>query len=204
MSSKKKDRIRKQQKLTRQLVKMWERAQSELCEVRGSKIHGRGVYATTFIAKGDKIIEYVGEIIDNSQSDERGNRQHEHAIETGDAAVYIFTLSKNYDLDGNVPWNTARLINHSCDPNCEAFIEDERIFIHAMRDIRPGEDLSFDYGVDIDCFEEHPCRCGKPKCVGYIVSQEQWPELRKRLAKKEAGQKPQLPESLFRRAEAGK
>lgn len=186
MASKKKDRVRKQQKLTRQLVKLWERAQSDLCEVRGSKIHGRGVYATTFIPEGEKIIEYVGEIIDKTESDDRGNRQHEHALETGDAAVYIFTLSKNYDLDGNVPWNTARLINHSCDPNCEAFIDDHRIFIHAMRDIQPGEELSFDYGFDIDCFEEHPCRCGKPKCVGYIVSQDQWPELEKRLAKKKA------------------
>lgn len=186
MSSKKKDRIKKQQKLTRQLVKMWERAQSDLCEVRGSEIHGRGVYATTFIPKDEKIIEYVGEIIDKNESDDRGNRQHEHALETGDAAVYIFTLSKNYDLDGNVPWNTARLINHSCDPNCEAFIDDHRIFIHALRDIHPGEELSFDYGFDIDCFEEHPCRCGKPKCVGYIVSQDHWPELKKRLAQKEA------------------
>lgn len=186
MPSPKKDRIRKQQKLTRQLVKMWERAQSDLCEVRNSEIHGRGVYATTFIPKDEKIIEYVGEIIDKDESDDRGNAQHEHAQKTGDAAVYIFTLSKNYDLDGNVPWNTARLINHSCDPNCEAWIDDHRIFIHALRDIQPGEELSFDYGFDIDCFEEHPCRCGKPKCVGYIVSQEQWPELKKRLKEKEA------------------
>ena len=192
MPSSKKDRIRKQQKLTRQLVKMWERAQSDLCEVRNSEIHGRGVYATTFIPKHEKIIEYVGEIIDKDESDDRGNAQQEHAQQTGDAAVYIFTLSQNYDLDGNVPWNTARLINHSCDPNCEAWIDEHRIFIHALRDIQPGEELSFDYGFDIDCFEEHPCRCGKPMCVGYIVSQGQWPELKKRLKEKEA-------KSMFKR-----
>ncbi|MDX1679514.1 MAG: SET domain-containing protein-lysine N-methyltransferase [Akkermansiaceae bacterium] len=186
MSSKRKERVRKQQKLTRQMVKMWERAQSDLCEVRGSDIHGRGVYATTFIPKEAKIIEYVGEMIDKEESDRRGNNQHEHAQATGDAAVYIFTLNKHYDLDGNVPWNTARLINHSCDPNCEAWIDDDRVFIHALRDIQPGEELSFDYGFDIDCYEEHPCRCGKPNCVGYIVSQDEWPELRKRLAKKQA------------------
>ena len=186
MASKKKERVRKQQKLTRELVKLWERAQSDLCEVRGSIIHGRGVYATQFIPKEEKIIEYVGEIIDKDESNDRGNAQHEHAMETGDAAVYIFTLSKNYDLDGNVPWNTARLINHSCDPNCEAWIDDERIFIHALRDIEPGEELCFDYGFDIDCFEEHPCLCGKDNCVGYIVSQDQWPELEKRLAEKAA------------------
>ena len=186
MASKKQERIRKQQKLTRQFVKMWERAQSDLCEVRGSIIHGRGVYATQHISKDDKIIEYVGEIIDKEESDDRGNAQHEHAQKTGDAAVFIFTLSKKYDLDGNVPWNTARLINHSCDPNCEAWIDDERIFIHALRDIEPGEELSFDYGFDIDCFEEHPCLCGSDNCVGYIVSQEQWPELEKKLAERAA------------------
>lgn len=189
MATKKKDRIRKHQELTRELIRLWESAQSDLCEVRGSDIHGRGVYATRPIKKEEPIIEYVGEIIDKEESDARGVRQHEHALQTGDAAVYIFTLSKKYDLDGNVPWNTARLINHSCDPNCEAWIDGLRIHIHALRDIEPGEELTFDYGFDIDCYEEHPCRCGKPQCIGYIVSRDQWPELQKLLAKKEAGRK---------------
>lgn len=186
MASKKQERVRKQQKLTREFIKMWERAQSDLCEVRNSEIHGRGVYSTQFIPKDEKIIEYVGEIIDKEESDQRGNAQHEHAQKTGDAAVYIFTLSKKYDLDGNVPWNIARLINHSCEPNCEAWIDDDRIFIHALRDIELGEELCFDYGFDIDCFEEHPCLCGTDNCVGYIVSQDQWPELEKKLAERAA------------------
>ena len=186
MASKKQERVRKQQKLTREFIKMWERAQSDLCEVRNSEIHGRGVYSTQFIPRDEKIIEYVGEIIDKEESDQRGNAQHEHAQKTGDAAVYIFTLSKKYDLDGNVPWNIARLINHSCEPNCEAWIDDDRIFIHALRDIELGEELCFDYGFDIDCFEEHPCLCGTDNCVGYIVSQDQWPELEKKLAERAA------------------
>ena len=186
MASKKQERVRKQQKLTREFIKMWERAQSDLCEVRNSEIHGRGVYSTQFIPKDEKIIEYIGEIIDKEESDQRGNAQHEHAQKTGDAAVYIFTLSKKYDLDGNVPWNIARLINHSCEPNCEAWIDDDRIFIHALRDIELGEELCFDYGFDIDCFEEHPCLCGTDNCVGYIVSQDQWPELEKKLAERAA------------------
>lgn len=184
MASKRQERVRKQQKLTREFIKMWERAQSDLCEVRNSEIHGRGVYSTQFIPKDEKIIEYVGEIIDKEESDQRGNAQHEHAQKTGDAAVYIFTLSKKYDLDGNVPWNIARLINHSCEPNCEAWIDDDRIFIHALRDIERGEELCFDYGFDIDCFEEHPCLCGTDNCVGYIVSQDQWAELEKKLAER--------------------
>jgi SET domain-containing protein len=170
-----------EQTLHRKLVEMWKRGQSEYCEVRGSAIHGRGVYATRFIPKETQIIEYVGERIDKQESERRGNSQHAKSLKTGDAAVYIFTLSKKYDIDGNVPWNTARLINHSCDPNCEAWIVGRKIFIHALRDINDGEELTFDYGFDVDCYEDHPCLCGRPGCVGYIVSRQQWAELEKRL-----------------------
>lgn len=173
--------------LYRKMKAEWERAQSDLCEVRGSDIHGRGVYATKFIKKETKIIEYVGEMIDKDESDRRGVSQHAKSLKTGDAAVYIFTVSKRYDLDGNVPWNTARLINHSCDPNCEAWITGRKIFIHALTDIQPGEELTFDYGFDVDCWEDHPCRCGKAGCVGYIVSRSQWSELAERKKAKKRG-----------------
>ncbi len=188
MSSKKKGKKKKKQSIHQRLVKLWEKGQSKYCEVRGSEIHGRGVYATTFIPKDQKVIEYVGELIDKEESNNRGIAQHEHALKTGDAAVYIFTIDKHYDLDGNMPWNIARLINHSCAPNCEAIVDEEerKIFIHAVRDINPGEELSFDYGFDIDCYEEHPCLCGQPNCVGYIVGQDSWPDLKKLLKKKEA------------------
>ena len=88
--------------LHRKMLALWERSQSPYCEVRGSAIHGRGVYATRFIPKETKIIEYVGELIDKTESESRGILQHEKSLETGDAAVYIFTLSKKYDIDGNV------------------------------------------------------------------------------------------------------
>lgn len=180
MASKKKW-VEKEQKLTRKLKALWERGQSEYCEVRGSEIHGQGVYATRHIPKEARIVEYLGEIIDKEESDRRGIALQEESEVTGGAAVFIFTLSKKYDLDGNVPWNIARLINHSCNPNCEAWIEGKQVFIHALRDIEEGEELSFDYGFDIDCYEDHPCRCGEPECVGYIVSREQWPQLIERL-----------------------
>ncbi len=182
MAAKEKE-FRKQQELHQKMMKLWKRAQSPFCEVRGSDIHGRGVYATTFIPEGEKVIEYVGELIDKDESERRATAQQEKSERFGEAAVYIFNINRSYDLDGNVPWNTARLINHSCDPNCEAIIDGKRIFIHAMRDIHPGEELTFDYGFDIDCFEEHPCLCGRSNCVGYIVSREQWPELEKRLGR---------------------
>ena len=95
--------------------------------------------------------------------------------------MFIFTLSNKWDVDGNVPWNTARLLNHSCDPNCQTWIEGRRIFVYANRDIEEGEELTFDYGFDIENFEDHPCLCGSQQCVGYIVGREQWPELKERL-----------------------
>ena len=171
----------KQQKLHRKLIELWTRGQSGYCEVRGSEIHGRGVYATDWIAQGTKIIEYVGELIDKQESDRRGSLLQDQSKETGGPAVYIFTLSRKYDIDGDVPWNTARLINHSCEPNCEAWIEGRKIFIHALSEIQAGDELTFDYGFDVDCYEDHPCRCGKDACVGYIVSRSQWAELKARL-----------------------
>lgn len=180
-----KQELKEAAKARRKLEKLVERAKSEWCEVRDSAIHGSGVYAAKDIPSGQRIIEYVGERIDKDESERRANRQWEHAEETGGAAVYIFTLTKKWDIDGNVPWNTARLLNHSCDPNCEAWIEEKRIFLYALRDIAQGEELTFDYGFDIENYEDHPCRCGSESCVGYIVSRDQWPELRKRLKAKE-------------------
>ena len=172
--------------LYKKLKQLWQRGQSDLCEVRGSKIHGRGVYALQDIPSGTKIIEYVGEVIDKDESERRAWAQHAHSQETGDAAVYIFTLTSKHDIDGNVPWNTARLINHSCEPNCEAWIDGRRIFIHALSDIKEGDELTFDYAFDVDCYEDHPCLCGKAGCVGYIVSRDQWPQLKEKLAAKAA------------------
>lgn len=183
---KSKSKAEKSAKLIRKMKKLWEQAQSELCEVRNSSIHGRGVYATRAIKKGEKIVEYVGELIDKEESERRAHLQAERAEKHGDAAVYIFTVDEEYDLDGNLPWNIARLINHSCEPNCEAWIDGTRIFIHALRAIKKGEELSFDYGFEVDTWEDHPCRCGKKSCVGHIVSRTQWSELEKKKAAKQA------------------
>ncbi len=173
-----------ERELYKKLRALWMRADSDLCEVRGSKIHGRGVYAIEPISEGEKIIEYVGELISKDESDKRGVVQHDKAVENGDAAVYIFNVSKKYDIDGDVPWNTARLINHSCSPNREALQTGRRIYIHALKDIRDGDELTFDYGFDVECYEDHPCKCGSEDCVGYIVSREQWGELREKIAQK--------------------
>lgn len=160
-----------------------ERCDSEWCEVRNSGIHGRGIFAKKTIPAGTYIIEYVGEKIDKDEANERGWAQMDHSLETGDAAVYIFTLDDEWDIDGNVPENAARLINHSCDPNCEAFIEDGEIWIAALRKIPKDAELFFNYGFDLENYAEHPCLCGSRKCVGYIAGEEFWPELKRKLKK---------------------
>ncbi|MCX6853716.1 MAG: SET domain-containing protein-lysine N-methyltransferase [Verrucomicrobia bacterium] len=146
--------------------------------VRRSSIHQRGVFAACDIPKDRPIIEYVGEKITKKESTRRGLALEEKAKKTGGAAVYIFTLNARYDLDGATAANPARLINHSCDPNCESFIIRGHIWIYSLREIKAGEELSFNYGFDLETWEDHPCRCGEPCCVGYILDKQYWPKLR--------------------------
>ncbi len=156
--------------------------------VRHSSIHQRGVFARRDIPKETRIIQYVGEKITKAESERRGNELAAKAAKTGGAAVYIFTLNKKHDLDGSKSFNTARLINHSCEPNCEAFISRGQIWIYAKRDIQANEELSFNYGFGLDTWEDHPCRCGSPRCIGYILDEQYWPKLRRILKAREAKQ----------------
>lgn len=177
MAPKKKSQAAERARQRKRLARLAKRGQSDLIEVRNSPIHGRGVYAAQDIDEGQRIVEYVGELIDKEEGERRAWAQSEQAEKTGEAAVYIFNLNEKWDLDGNLDLNPARLINHSCEPNCEAFTEKRRIFIYALRDITAGEELSFDYGFELETWADHPCLCGSPHCVGHIVSQDHWEEL---------------------------
>jgi len=152
-------------------------------EVRDSPIHGRGIYASRDIPSGTRIIEYEGERITKAESERRDEARAARAAAGGDPCVYIFEINKRHDLDGHMAWNTARLINHSCDPNCESEKVRGHIWISARRDIKQGEELSFDYGFDVENWQEHPCRCGAKRCVGYIVAKSHRWRLKKRIAK---------------------
>ncbi len=156
----------------RRIQILTKRGHSDLMEVRGSEIHGRGVYATQDIEAEEYVVEYVGNLIDKEESEKRAWAQFEESEKTGGAAVYIFNLTKKWDLDGNVEWNPARLINHSCDPNCEAVQDDKRIYIQTLRAVKQDEEITFDYGFDADSYADHPCRCGSPDCIGYIVGKD--------------------------------
>ncbi len=152
-------------------------------KVRRSPIHGRGIVASKDIPSGTRIIEYEGERITKAVSERRDEERAARAAKGGDGCVYIFEINKRHDLDGHMAWNTARLINHSCEPNCESEKVRGHIWITARRDIAKGEELTFDYGFDVENWKEHPCLCGTKRCVGYIVAKSHRWRLRKKLAK---------------------
>lgn len=165
-----------------------EKCLSDWVEVRGSGIHGRGVFAKKRIPKDTQIIEYVGELIDKDESNERGWAQMELHQKTGEAAVYIFNLNDDWDVDGNSPLNSARLINHGCDHNCEAYIDNDEIWIWSVKTIAKDEELLFNYGFDLENWEDHPCICGADCCPGYIAGRDYWPELEEKKAEKAAAE----------------
>ncbi len=152
-------------------------------EVRKSAIHNRGMYATRRIRKGTRIIEYTGERISKEEADRRGLTLFEETTNTGKGSVYIFEINNDFDIDGNIPQNHARHINHSCDPNCESVLEGDSVWILAVRTIKKAEELSYDYGYELEHFEDHPCNCGSDNCVGYIVALQYREKLRKLLRK---------------------
>jgi len=139
-------------------------------EIRRSSIQGRGAFATRRIRKGERVIEYTGERITNAEADKRYDDERMHRHHT-----YLFTLTQRTVVDGGVGGNASRFINHSCAPNCEAVIEDGRIWIDALQTIAKGRELTYDYqyervGGDDEADEEkYPCQCGARRCRGTIL-----------------------------------
>ena len=137
----------------------------KLCRVKKSNIdrNGRGLYATKDIKAGTRIIDYIGKIITKKQTEESEKFDNSKPI-------YLFYLNSRYDLDGNVSWNTARLINHSCLNNCDYEGKGLKIWVNANRDIKMGEEITCNYGFSYDSdYKQFPCKCGSKNCVGYIV-----------------------------------
>jgi hypothetical protein len=135
----------------------------KLYKVKKSNIDKKGLCAAQNINAGTKIIEYIGKIISNKEVEI--NPKFDNSKD-----IYLFDLNKRFSLDGDYKWNTARLINHSCDPNCEVTGQGLKLWISAIRDIKKGEELSYDYGFSFDKdYKQFPCKCGKKSCVGYIV-----------------------------------
>jgi SET domain-containing protein len=152
-------------------------ADTEYLSFGTSPIHGTGAFARKQIPRDTHIIEYVGEKILKEESLRRCEQDNQ----------FIFTLTDTKDLDGDVAWNPARFINHSCEPNCDAELDQERIWIVARRDIAPGEEITFNYGYDLDDYRDYPCRCGAPGCVQFMVAEEFFEHVRKQAQVRQTG-----------------
>src|ERR1051326_7793118 len=144
-------------------------SQTEWLIFKESKIHGLGGFAKMQLPCGTRVIEYVGEKISKQESLRRCEANNQ----------YIFEVNEREDLDGDVDWNPARYINHSCAPNCEVEWDGSHIWLVARRDINAGEEITFNYGYDLVDYREYPCACGSDECVGYIVAEEFFERVRK-------------------------
>ena len=150
-----------------------------------SGVHGWGIFAKTGITKGTRIIEYLGEKITKAEAERRGPKLIKYAQKHKQmGAVYIFMLNKKYDIDGHVDYNTAKYINHSCAPNCEVEIIRGHIWVIALRDIKKNEEIFYNYGYDLETYDQHPCFCRTSSCTGYIAAEEHWKKLKKVLKEK--------------------
>ena len=135
----------------------------KIYKIKKSRIDKNGLYANQNIKKGTKIIEYKGKIISVKHSETNPKFDNEKAI-------YLFNINKKFDLDGDFKFNTARLINHSCDPNCEVDGVGYKLWIYAIKDIKKNEELTYDYGFSFDKdYKDFPCKCRSKNCCGFIV-----------------------------------
>ena len=140
-------------------------------QVRDSGIHGKGVYAVRPIQAGERVLEYKGEIITWEEALER----HPHDPDQPNHTFY-FHLDDGHVIDGKYLGNSAKWINHACEPNLEAEQIGNRVFLSALHDISPGEELFFDYGLVIDARmtaklkKEYACWCGADTCRGTMLA----------------------------------
>lgn len=142
--------------------------------VRCSPIHGRGAFALTRIPKGTRLIEYTGERISHEEADRRYAAEHEYSPHT-----MLFIVNDDVVIDATRRGNSARWFNHSCSPNCDVEDESDRIFIETRCDIRPGEELTYDYNLQLGephtaaAKRENPCFCGSRRCRGTLLGKKE-------------------------------
>lgn len=145
--------------------------QSRVFRVRNSIIQGKGVFASQRIRPGRRIIEYIGEKIDNEEVNKRYDEDTMERHHT-----FLFEIDDEVTLDAAVGGNDARFFNHSCNPNCEAVLEDDQVFIEAIANIQPGVELTYDYNFQITGrvskkeMAYYGCKCGSENCRGTILN----------------------------------
>jgi len=158
-------------------VQSQKKASKRRFSVRDSLIHGRGVYASTALKAGERLLEYRGERITSAQAVER------YGDNSSSGETYLFSPNEAFLIDGTRDGNSARFINHSCAPNCEALIfvdingneRRDKVWLLALRDIAAGEELSFDYALEMQsaahaaAAQPWTCRCGAKACRGTML-----------------------------------
>lgn len=155
--------------------------------VRSSGIHGRGVFARRLIHEDETVCEYKGEIISEAEV----ARRYPEDID-GLNHTFVFGVEHDHNIDGGAKGNIARWINHSCDPNCDTYENDKRMFIRAVRDIRFGEELSYDYNIEAGeritkaVKARWPCWCGAKKCRGTVLVPTPNPRKKKKKTKRQS------------------
>jgi uncharacterized protein len=137
-------------------------------------MHGLGAFATHNIPSGTRLAEYAGERITIAAADERypdvPGAPHQH--------TFLFAIDDDWVVDAGVNGNDARWINHSCAPNCDAIVDEGRIWIETIRAVRPGEELAYDYGLTLPerhtpaAKKRYPCRCGAVTCRGTMLAKK--------------------------------
>ena len=148
--------------------------------VRRSGIHGRGVFARRLIRADETVCEYKGEIISEAEIARR-YPEDMHGVNH----TFVFGVDFDHNIDGGAHGNIARWINHSCSPNCDTFEKNKRIFVRAIRDIRPGEELSYDYAIEAGerltkaVKARWPCWCGAKTCRGTVLVPTRKPRKKK-------------------------
>lgn len=140
-----------------------------------SSIHGTGLFAARTIATGKILCEYRGERITKEES-----RRRSEAAAPG-TPVYRVAFDDDTDLDGDLPDNPAKFANHGCDAKAELVRLGDKLVLRAIRDLREGEEILFDYGFGLAESLGHPCRCGTPGCIGRIVAEPLRPLLKKQM-----------------------
>jgi len=135
----------------------------KLYKIKKSNINNKGLYASQNIKSAKIIINYKGKLVTKKEVEKNPKFDN-------DKAIYLFNINNRYDMDGDFEYNDARLINHSCNPNCEVDGKGLKLWIVAIKDIKKGEELSYDYGFGYDeDYKQFICKCGAKNCVGYIV-----------------------------------
>jgi uncharacterized protein len=141
-------------------------------EIRPSPIQGLGAFATRFIPAGTRLIEYAGQRLTPAEADAR------YPDDDGRHHTFLFAIDDDIVIDAAFEGNEARFINHSCDPNCDAVIDDSRIWIETIRDVEPGEELAYDYAYILEerhtpaAKRRYPCSCGAATCRGTILGKK--------------------------------